>query len=103
MFMNTSVIKTAQDKIDLYWRIMLAFSLAVAINMLPDMALAAGGDASLGSIGSILCTIVQALTGQVGRAIGTIAIITVGIGALMGKISWGLALIVAMGVAIVFG
>ena len=43
------------------------------------------------------------LTGALGKAIATLAIIIIGIGALMGKVSWGMAIIVAIGVAVVFG
>ncbi len=101
--MNTTKIsaQSAQATIDTGWRAILLFSVTVGVTVLPDMAVAAAGDG--GAISTVLCNIVTALTGNTGRAIGTIAIIVVGIGALLGKISWGVALIVAMGVALVFG
>ena len=47
----------------------------------------------------------RALMGVGGAAVlpNTLAIITVGVGALMGKVSWGMAIIVGIGVAVIFG
>jgi type IV secretory pathway VirB2 component (pilin) len=79
--------------------ICLAFLLCAAIIMLPDLAAAAGGN----KIGETVCKVVAWFTGKLGKGIATLAIIVVGIGALMGKLSWGMALVVAVGVIIVFG
>jgi type IV secretory pathway VirB2 component (pilin) len=38
-----------------------------------------------------------------GRAIAVLSVIVVGIGATLGKVSWGLALTVGTGIATVFG
>lgn len=76
----------------------LALALLAAV-MLPDMAFAAGSD----PITKSLCLVVTTITGGIGGAIATIAIIIIGIGALMGKVSWGMAIIVVLGVAVVFG
>ena len=76
----------------------LAF-LALALTLfVPDLA-AAGGN----PIGTTLCAVVQWFTGPVGGGIATLAVIIIGIGALMGKVSWGMAIIVGLGVAVVFG
>jgi len=63
----------------------------------PDMASAGG------VIGDVLCNAVEFITTGVGAAIATLAVIVIGIGALMGKVSWGMAIIVALGIAIIFG
>jgi type IV secretory pathway VirB2 component (pilin) len=47
--------------------------------------------------------IVDSLTGPMGKAIATIAIIALGIGLFMGKLSWGLAVATALGIAMIFG
>jgi type IV secretion system protein VirB2 len=74
-----------------------------AAMLLPSDALAqtlgGGGD----TIGNVLCNVVEWFTGPVGQGIATLAIIVVGIGALMGKVSWGMAIIVGIGVAVIFG
>lgn len=61
----------------------------------------AGGEPT--GITGVLCTVVGWFTGTIGKAIATLAIIVVGIGALMGKVSWGMAIIVGLGVGVVFG
>ena len=55
------------------------------------------------TIGETLCKVAGWFTGQIGQGIATIAIVIIGIGALMGKVSWGMAIIVGLGVAVVFG
>ena len=77
----------------------LVLALTVAAMLLPDMAHAAGGDC----IGEVLCNVVAWFTGPVGKGIATLAIIVIGVGALMGKVSWGMAIIVGVGVAVIFG
>ncbi len=84
---------------------------AYAAMLLPMDALAAsnvsvnissgsgGGD----TIGNLLCNVADWFTGPVGQGIATLAIIVIGIGALMGKVSWGMAIIVGIGVAVIFG
>lgn len=54
-------------------------------------------------MGTVLCTVQKWFTGNTGRGLATIAITIIGIGALLGKVSWGMAMIVGIGVAIVFG
>ncbi len=55
------------------------------------------------AIGDILCYIVLILYGPAGKALATVAIIMMGFGALMGKISYSQAFIVAVGIAVTFG
>lgn len=69
----------------------------VAVMLMPEFASAQN------PIGDTLCNVVDWFTGPVGGGIATLAIIIIGIGALMGKVSWGMAIIVGLGVAIIFG
>ncbi|MBQ4874731.1 MAG: TrbC/VirB2 family protein [Rickettsiaceae bacterium H1] len=55
------------------------------------------------AIRKVICNIVVQLTGPIGQGISTIAIIFIGIGLFMGKISWGLALGITIGIAMLFG
>lgn len=80
------------------WQICMLTMMAAAIFLMPDLAFA-GAD----PLGKPLETIKGWFTGTAGTAIATIGVIIVGIGALLGKVSWGMALIVAIGVAVVFG
>lgn len=51
----------------------------------------------------VLCTILFIIIGDAGRGIATLAVMSLGIGAMMGKVSWGQAITIAVGIAIIFG
>lgn len=53
-------------------------------------------------MGTVLCAVVQMIYGNLGRGLATLAIVIVGIGATLGKVSWGLAITVAVGISIIF-
>ena len=89
--MTNSIVKQTQS-------LALMLGLAMVAMLMPDMAHASGT-----AIANVLCTVVGWFTGPVGKGIATLAIIVIGIGALMGKVSWGMAIIVGVGVAVVFG
>ncbi len=79
---------------------MIALVAVYAAAMLPMDAMASAGPAALGDV---LCNVVGWFTGTIGAGIATLAIIVIGVGALMGKVSWGMAIIVGLGVGIIFG
>ena len=81
------------------WRMMFAVALAAGVMFAPDFAMAAKDT----PFGAVFCTVTNWFTGNTGKGLATIAITIIGIGALLGKVSWGMALIVGTGVAIVFG
>lgn len=56
-----------------------------------------------GAIASVLCVVVNWFVGPLGRALATLAIIMVGVGATLGKVSWGLAITVAVGISVMLG
>lgn len=91
-------MKTAKKDLSLYWQASLLVVLAAFVMLLPDMA-----HATDTRIGNVLCTVAAWFTGNTGKGLATIAITVIGIGALLGKVSWGMAMIVGIGVAIVFG
>src|SRR5687768_15476777 len=53
-------------------------------------------------MGAVLCTIVYFVYGNLGRGLATLAVIIVGAGATLGKVSWGLAITVAIGISVIF-
>jgi type IV secretory pathway VirB2 component (pilin) len=98
--MSATLISPAdmlQKRIDLVWAMIIVLAIVVVANLIPHAALASN------AIEDALCNVVDLMTGRTGKAIATVAVIVVGIGALMGKISWGMAFIVAIGIALVFG
>ncbi len=99
--MINSKTNSAQSMIDMCWKLLVLVAVCIGASVLPDAAQAAGGDSN--AIEQVFCNVVLILTGTTGKAIATVAVIAVGVGALLGKISWGMALIVALGVALIFG
>ena len=102
--------KISSEKIDLFWRVFAFSCIALVLMTLPELSLAqqAGGyqsvtgvDPSQGGdpISQGLCNIITLITGKVGKAISTIAVIFLGVGLFLGKISWGLAIAVGIGIA----
>ncbi|MFW0777871.1 MAG: TrbC/VirB2 family protein [Rickettsiales bacterium] len=91
-------MKNQTKDLSIAWQASLMVMLTAVIVMMPDMSFAANTP-----MGNVLCTVVEWFTGNTGKGLATIAITVIGIGALLGKVSWGMAIIVGIGVAIVFG
>jgi type IV secretory pathway VirB2 component (pilin) len=92
-------MKTKTKDLSLAWQISMLVMLCTVIVMMPDFAFA---QSNL-PMGNVLCTASSWFVGNTGKGLATIAITVIGIGALLGKVSWGMAMIVGTGVAIVFG
>jgi len=84
------------------WQASLLVLVAAALVLLPDMALAGAGAGDT-PMGNVLCTVKNWFTGNTGKGLATIAVTVIGIGALLGKVSWGMAIIVGIGVSLIFG
>jgi type IV secretion system protein VirB2 len=93
-------MKTQTKELSIAWQVCLMVMLTVAVIILPDAVFAATSDTPMGEV---LCKVKDWFTGNTGKGLATIAITIIGIGALLGKVSWGMAMIVGIGVAIVFG
>lgn len=96
-------MKTQTKDLSLAWQICLMVMLSAVVVMMPDLAFATATTSNDTPMGNVLCTVVGWFTGNTGKGLATIAITVIGIGALLGKVSWGMAIIVGIGVAIVFG
>ena len=88
------------SKLSMSWKLSIAVMLTAAAVLAPDFALAASTDTPFGNM---FCTVQSWFRGNIGKGLATIAVTIIGIGALLGKVSWGMALIVGTGIAIVFG
>jgi type IV secretory pathway VirB2 component (pilin) len=84
------------------WGFMFLMLAVFVISTIPSFSFAAG-DTANDAIGSTLCLITNSLTGTWGKAIATVAIVALGIGLFLGKLSWGLAMSTAIGVGLIFG
>jgi type IV secretory pathway VirB2 component (pilin) len=92
---KTAVLAPAQ----LYKLALISF---LAIAIYTTVITAAYATFVVSPMGTVLCFIVSIIYGNLGRAIATLAIIMIGIGAMLGKASWGMAITVLVGIAIVF-
>lgn len=88
------------------------FFLAIAPAIVPVLAsdaLAESYNASLSAgannnvLVDVMCNVMQIMTGNAGKAFAAFSIISVGIGFFTGKVSWGLMIGVAAGIAAMFG
>lgn len=55
------------------------------------------------AMGQVICDVVKWFWGNMGKGIACIAVSILGIGAMLGKTSWGLAMTVGVGIALIFG
>ncbi len=75
----------------------IALFALVAI-VLPEMSYAIDGQ-----LKNALCAVVNASHGSVAKGLATLAVVFVGIGAFFGKANWGLVIITAVGIGMLFG
>jgi type IV secretory pathway VirB2 component (pilin) len=83
---------------DLSWKITTIFCLSAMAMMVPELTMA-----SSDAIGKTMCKIIARLQGKIGRGIATIAVVFLGIGLFLGKLSWGLAVAIGIGIGGIFG
>ena len=83
------------------WLMMASQSFAETVD--PITPASPSGSYSGGTIGDLLCNVVYWFVGQLGQGIATLAVIVLGIGALFGKVSHGMALTTMVGISVIFG
>ncbi|WHA04727.1 TrbC/VirB2 family protein [Candidatus Bandiella numerosa] len=54
-------------------------------------------------IANVLCNVIAVAQGATGKTIATLVIISMAIGLFLGKITWGVAIAVAVGMGVLFG
>ncbi|MFQ3306936.1 MAG: type IV secretory pathway VirB2 component (pilin) [Candidatus Midichloriaceae bacterium] len=74
----------------------------------PELSLAddTGGDTAAAAgkgISDVLCNVIQLAQGSIGKTIATLIIISMAMGLFLGKITWGVAIAVAVGMGVLFG
>ena len=75
------------------------FNDALAQNPVSDVT----ANVSSNSLTRVMCNALRVVTGSAGKTFAAFAIISVGIGFFTGKVSWGLMIGVAAGIAAMFG
>ena len=106
---STKTCRAKAISIDLpaLYKFVLLSGLTVAIYMvLTDPVYACNNDGTNNyctTMGVIFCQIDYMITGNLGRGLATVCIVMLGIGAMLGKVSWGLAVMVGCGIGGLFG
>ena len=54
-------------------------------------------------IQNILCNAAKVISGNIGKTIAVLVVVSVAIGLFVGKITWGVAIAVAVGMGVLFG
>jgi type IV secretion system protein VirB2 len=86
------------------WKTCVIALVAVFLTVVaPAQESVAANNTSDSAITNILCNAVNQLTGGIGRAIAIIIIISLAIMLFIGKVSWGMAIAVSVGMGILFG
>ena len=85
------------------WRSLTQYALLSTIIATLAFLIPEAAYAQESPMGIVICYVVAVVFGQLGRALAVLAVMIVGIGATLGKVSWGLAVTVAVGVAVLFG
>ena len=91
-------MSNVKTKLASAWQTTFAVMLGAVVLMIPEFAIAEATTMEKG-----ICSVVEFLQSGTGKALATVAVTIIGIGALLGKVSWGMALLVAVGVAVIFG
>jgi type IV secretion system protein VirB2 len=76
---------------------------AVVLAMIASPALAQTGGGNFAPVDNALNFVVQALQGTIARSAAIIAVVALGYLAIVGRISWFLAVSVVLGIALIFG
>lgn len=92
--------KPLADSCDVLYRLSLYFLLVSAFVIAP--ASEAAASSANDPLSQTLCLVINWFTGRMGQAIATLGVVVLGIGAMLGKVSWQMALTVAFGVSVMF-
>lgn len=92
-------METKTYELSMAWQGCFVVMLSVLLMMLPDMAYAYVDT----YMGYSICIAASMFFGNAGKGLCTIGICILGVGALLGKISWGIAIVVGCGLSILFG
>jgi len=97
--MNNCRLYSEQFESNFAWRLLLALC-AIALIMVASDSFAAG--ATEDPIGDVLCKMIKIFQGNTARGIAIVGIIVLGIQTLRGQLKWEVALVIVVGVIILF-
>jgi len=86
--------------------IFLTLILVLLVTVLPDIAFAStstNSQTSVDAVDTTICSIIEVLQGNIARGVAAFGIIFLGFSLFLGKISWGTALALGIGIGAIFG
>lgn len=97
-------MQTLDSRFKYYWQlcfmILMAFTFVV---IAPSFDAIAQANANSNAATNILCNATNLLTGGIGKAIAIIIIASLAFALFLGKVSWGMAIAVAVAMGVLFG
>src|SRR5689334_13143549 len=99
-------MKNGTRKMSQTMQVCLIALFSAAFVMIPDFAFAqfhyvGGGTESI--VGDAMCFAAAAFAGEIAAGIATVAVCTLGTLACVGRVQWTTALILAVGISVIFG
>jgi type IV secretory pathway VirB2 component (pilin) len=84
-------------------QLVLLSLLAVVVHLISSNPAYAEWSFSPTGIATVLCNAAYIVVFDIGRGLASLAIIAIGVSALLGKASWGQAMSIGVGIGVVFG
>lgn len=90
------------NQLKLMWKLCIICVMAITLTSVAPLQNSYANNSST-AITDTLCRITNELTGGIGKAISIIIVISLAIALFLGKVTWGVAIAVAVGMGILFG
>jgi type IV secretion system protein VirB2 len=88
---------------NLFFAFLLVFSFSCVLNNLALADASPVGDDGTSGLTQVLCHVIGIAQGSTGKTIAILVVISMAMGLFLGKITWGVAIAVAVGMGVLFG
>jgi len=75
----------------------------IFVSLITNLHNAFAADDTSNEISKVMCNAIDLLTGGIGKTITVVIIISLGIMLLLGKVTWGVAIALVIGIGVIFG
>jgi type IV secretion system protein VirB2 len=96
-------VKKTEQKLAFRFLALIFFSLILCLVVNLSTAYGADDSTNVNEISKVMCNAIDLLTGSIGKSITVVIIISLGIMLLLGKVTWGVAIALAIGIGVIFG
>lgn len=97
-------MQTLDSRLKFYWKFcFMALAAITFVMFAPALDALAQATAQSNAATNILCNATNLLTGGIGKAIAVIIIASLAFALFLGKVSWGMAIAVAVAMGVLFG